>query len=61
MDLKSICVAKWGSLAAAERAIDIGGGMLNSISDKGSTTTRSLRKILDALDPTDAQRRAILA
>ena len=61
MDLKEICVAKWGSLSAAERAIDIGNGMLTSISDKGSTTTRTLRKILDAIEPTDAQRRAILA
>lgn len=61
MDLKTICLERWDSLSAAERAIDIGNGMLTSISDKGSTTTRTLRKILDALDPTDAQRRAILA
>ena len=60
MDLSDLCAAKWGSVAAAERAIDIGSGMLRSISAKGSTTTRTLRKIMDALEPSDGERRAIL-
>lgn len=61
MTLTKLCAEKWGSVAAAERAIDLGGGTITRMENNGRTATRTLRKILDALDPTDAQRRAILA